>query len=135
MKYVVVRVYQRRRLFLDIPFVFPEIVVHSIAYEGFKIALAAQYPGKDGFHFAPLSAGFLNSMDLISISCNGKSSSLGVASRGPADDALIRSADYGSCMQPHGSPRAMPRIRCKATNARGGNCDCGFGQCVKGNVL
>lgn len=134
MKYVVARVYKNRKLFLDVPFVFPELVVHSVAFEGFRSALLAQYPVKDGYTVKPLSAGFVNSMDLIDIRCTGNSTTLEVASRGVEDDNLLRMADYGSCMQPSGKPKPYRRERCKATNLRG-NCACGLGQCIRGNVL
>lgn len=29
----------------------------------------------------------------------------------------------------------VSRVRCSATNLRGGNCGCAFGQCKKGNIL
>jgi hypothetical protein len=40
----------------------------------------------------------------------------------------------------NGGVQAVPaakvsRIRCSATNLRGGNCGCAFGQCKKGNIL
>lgn len=73
----------------EIPFIFPDHLVHSEMVHGLKTALIAQ-----GFkdNAKVISAGFYNQM---TGSASGDSDSLGVASRGEEDSRLILMADYG----------------------------------------
>lgn len=96
MKYVVCRVYKKRRLFLDIPFVFPELLSHDLAYEGFRISILASWPAEQGYSVRALSAGFISSFH-VGPGCYGDSTTLQLKSRGKKDDALLSMADYGAC--------------------------------------
>lgn len=91
MKYIVMSV-KSNGVALEIPVVFPDILVHAFMATTTKCALEEQFPGAE---VVPLSAGFLSSMD-CQAECYGKSETLNLESRGPADDHLIKMADYGS---------------------------------------
>lgn len=97
MKYIVCRIYHKRKIFLDVPFVFPDIISHITMYEGAHTTLTMIWPEHDGHKVKCLSAGFINSIENMG-ECYGKSDTLGKKSRGELDTKLLRMADYGSCM-------------------------------------
>jgi len=98
MKYIVCRVRKHRKIFLDIPVVFPDLLVHAVMFEHVRNALLAQWPSRQGYSIRPLSAGSIASIENFG-ECHGESESLGVKSRGKLDTELVRMADYGSCMR------------------------------------
>lgn len=91
MKYIVMGVLTKSGLDCEIPFVFPDLVVHLNMATVCKVLLEDQFKGAD---VRVISAGFINSIDVTS-ECYGKSESLGVTSR-PEDTRLIKMCDYGS---------------------------------------
>lgn len=95
MKYIVCRVNRDGEQFLDVPFVFPNLLVHSMVFSQMRALLENQYfDSKAKTEVVALSAG-----DIIFSEtgwCSGKSESLGVVSRGELDDKLIILNDYGS---------------------------------------
>lgn len=95
MKYIVMRVKNggsTQTLDLEIPFVFPGIMVHSEMAQRLKPLLVQQYHTVD---VEAISAGFINSADFSLSCCHGKSESLGLKSR-KEDSALLKMCDYGS---------------------------------------
>lgn len=99
MKYIVCRVTLKRRKFLDVPVVFPDLMVHSVMYEAIARGLAEQFTPAEGYRVRPLSAGSLASID-NRFECHGDSTSLKLKSRGSKDTHLLRLSDYGSCFDP-----------------------------------
>jgi len=91
MKYVVMSV-RLGELNIELPFVFPEVCVHSTMAFGFDRALRQQYRGA---LVRPVSAGFISST-AIEEGCHGDSETLQLKSRGEVDDKLINMMDYGS---------------------------------------
>ena len=109
MKYIVCRVQNDKEIVCDIPFVFPDMMVHSMVFAQMRALLEMQFfHSKKRNEVIALSAGEFSSMafeeHIMETNpnqagmCHGKSDSLGVKSRGKEDDVLIRMADYGSCM-------------------------------------
>lgn len=92
MKYIVMQVKSKKVGTLEIPFLFPEIVVHSDMAKAAAHLLRGQF--QDGV-IVPISAGFFCSPDL-DIVCHGKSESLNLESRPKVDSQLIMMSDYGS---------------------------------------
>lgn len=96
MKYIVMRVTGSQgdehgpALSLEIPFIFPTMLTHSIVAVAMKAALAESFKASVS---EPISAGFIN----ITGRCYGLSESLNLASR-PEDTSLIHGSDYGSCI-------------------------------------
>jgi len=92
MKYVVMQM-RLKTMLVEIPFVFPDLIVHSefVKFSASRI-LKYQFPG--AISIECISAGFVNSMDL-EVCCTGESESLRLKSR-PEDSNLIRMCDYGS---------------------------------------
>jgi hypothetical protein len=92
MKYVVMQVVSKTGMRLEVPFLFPDVCVHSVIAKALLPGLHEHWEDCD---ITPISAGFLSSMD-IDASCDGESESLKLKSRGEEDDRLIRMSDYGS---------------------------------------
>jgi hypothetical protein len=91
MKYIVMSVKPRgSSITIEIPFIFPDKLVHYDVASEMKSVLWRKYLYAE---VSTLSAGFLNFKD-SSVSCFGKSESLGVSSRGMTDDNLIEAMDY-----------------------------------------
>lgn len=99
MKYIVCRVLHDEEPFLDIPILFPDMLVHAMVFTQMRALLEMQYfKASKKTTVIALSAGELSSMPFdCSMMCSGKSDSLGVKSREETDDQLIRMTDYGSC--------------------------------------
>ncbi len=92
MKYIVMRVQPKNStLTMEVPFLFPELLVHSMIAEHMTAALAAHFPEST---IEPISAGFVSSF-AAEDECYGKSDSLKLESR-PEDGRLISMCDYGS---------------------------------------
>jgi hypothetical protein len=101
MKYIVCRIKRDGEFFMDVPIMFPDMLVHSMVFSQMRSLLEIQY-FKNGTktEVEPLSAGDFSSTAFMAGEeriFHGKSSSLGVASR-EVDDRLIGSLDYGSSM-------------------------------------
>lgn len=94
MKYIVLEV-KSKELHLEVPFVFPDIAVHSDMAEHCSRLLRIQF---EGAKVIPVSAGFMSSMGFDDI-CYGESTSLNLKSRGEKDKALLNMCDYGSMVQ------------------------------------
>ncbi len=92
MKYIVMQVLNKSGLDLEVPFVFPEIIVHSMMAEACRSLLSIHFPESD---IKAISAGFTSSM-AFEDDCYGKSESLNLESRPERDNALIKMCDYGS---------------------------------------
>jgi hypothetical protein len=97
MKYIVMRVVMKgskegEHFVLEVPFVFPEIIVHSMMC-GVCVRLCMDTWSK-AMSVLPISAGFVSST-AFEDECYGESESLKLKSR-PEDSDLIRMCDYGS---------------------------------------
>jgi hypothetical protein len=101
MKYIVCQIQRDGDPFLNVPFVFPETLVHSMVFSQMRALLEHQYfSDKKKTTVVCISAGFLSSTVLLTDGpdglCHGESTSLGVKSRGADDDRLLMMNDYGS---------------------------------------
>jgi hypothetical protein len=97
MKYIVLEVTDwtgtgRNKQARELPVIFPEAMIHSEVAHALALMLNAERPGKRTVK--AVSAGNINSMDLMQIECCGKSETLGLQSRGIVDDQLMRMLDY-----------------------------------------
>lgn len=92
MKYIVLNVISKSGMGMDVPFVFPDIIVHSMMAH-VCVDLCKMTWGAD-VDVTPISAGFLSST-AFEDECYGESMSLGLKSR-PEDSRLIKMCDYGS---------------------------------------
>lgn len=101
MKYIVCQVQQNKDPFLNVPIMFPDMLVHSMVFAQMRALLELQYfkVGKKT-EVVCISAGFISSTNISDPDgiCHGESESLGVKSRGKEDDRLFLMADYGSCV-------------------------------------
>lgn len=88
MKYILFEVAVKKDLTLNIPFVFPNVLVHQDAAEHLQHLLCMTF---DTPEVKPVSAGFFNT---LTGQCGGRSESMGLESR-PQDSDLVRLADYG----------------------------------------
>ena len=88
MKYIVIEV--TGNVELQVPFVFPEMLVHAMVAAQMEALLRIQYPGCKA---STVSAGSIN---VTAQSTYGKSVSLDLNSR-VSDGQLINGADYGAC--------------------------------------
>lgn len=97
MKYIVIGVKSKSAdVTQEIPFIFPDFLVHRDVYEMMVMHLLRVNPVAARGTIFKVSGGFLSSLDCSTPNaCHGKSESLGVKSRGEKDSALIRTADYG----------------------------------------
>lgn len=111
MKYIVCQVRKNGEPWLEVPFVFPDMLVHSMVFAQMRALLQNQYgiSSDDKVDVVAVSAGALSSMDL-STSCYGKSDTLGITSRSEVDDQLLRMADYGACNNPQPVVKKPPRV-------------------------
>jgi hypothetical protein len=91
MKYIVMEV-KDENITLEIPFLFPDIVVHAVAAEHIGYGLVEQWPKAK---IKPISAGMVQSLD-CQVECSGESTSLNLKSREAIDTQLILMSDYGS---------------------------------------
>lgn len=94
MKYIVMRAEVNDEMALELPIIFPDILVHA------DVAKCVGWMMQEQFK-APvkaISAGFLNSIEFDGI-CYGKSESLGLSSRGSVDEKLIKMCDYGGTIK------------------------------------
>jgi hypothetical protein len=91
MKYIVIRV-SMEVLKFELPFIFPDKLVHCEVARVMVNLLRDQYPLSP---VEPVSAGFLSSMD-FDCECFGESETLHLKSRGEVDSALIAMYDYGA---------------------------------------
>jgi hypothetical protein len=99
MKYIVCQVQRDGAPFLNVPFVFPDVLVHAMVFSQMRALLEMQYfSAVHKTEVTALSAGEFSSTVFEDPSglCHGKSSTLGVASRGREDDALLGMSDYGA---------------------------------------
>lgn len=79
---------------VEFPFIFPEAMIHLDVADALTKTIKGML-GFQGVVIEPIAAGFMSSM-ATNPNCNGKSSTLGVGTRGAIDDALIKMLDYGS---------------------------------------
>ena len=94
MKYIVIEVRFSNDHCLEVPFIFPEFIVHADMADRMKQYLASEY--KDTT-VTTIAGGFVNSMEVGSgIRPTGESTSAKVKSRGNKDKQLITMCDYGS---------------------------------------
>ena len=94
MKYIVMSVKQNKAdgFSLEVPFMFPDAVVHLYMSTVAKLVCEQQWKNCE---IKCISAGFFSSTALEA-NCYGKSESIGIKSRGERDAYLIRNSDYGS---------------------------------------
>ena len=88
MKYIVIAV-KTGEITRELPFVFPSIMVHSQVAQSLIHRITISHGWNDA-HL--VSAGEVSFFD--GISCSGKSTTLGLESRGAIDEELIRMFDY-----------------------------------------
>lgn len=91
MKYIVMEVKMPKGGTLEIPFVFPDIIVHAMMAQVAKPLCEATWPG---CITKPIAAGNFCSLDLT-CECGDWSETLNLYSRGDTDSQLLRMADYG----------------------------------------
>ena len=95
MKYIILKA-KKGATSITLPIIFPDMLVHDHVARCLSLLLSLMYPTHK---VAVCAAGFVSSVDVgRTIECNGESTSIGVKSRGERDTALIRMADYGSCL-------------------------------------
>lgn len=88
MKYVVLEVKQKV-LSIEIPIVFPSLLIHSEVAESIQHSIKINH----GWDSVPIAAGDFCPIDCH---CSGRSTTLNLDSRGKKDSALIHMNDYGS---------------------------------------
>lgn len=95
MKYVILEVSRDGQPMLEVPFVFPDFLVHKEVADSMRLHICVKH-SMDGVvtSVKPVGAGFLASPDFHH--CHGESESLKLKSRGKVDDRLISMCDYGS---------------------------------------
>lgn len=93
MKYIVMEVELTKGHKLEIPILFPDILVHDTIAKQMVHMLYRQFLSSSDVRC--VAAGFVASIDM-QISCHGRSESLNIASRGEIDSDLIKMTDYGS---------------------------------------
>jgi hypothetical protein len=91
MKYIVMDVKKPGGFHLEVPFVFPDMVVHHMMAQVCKALCEATWPETE---VKPVSAGFVSST-AFEDECYGESETLGLKSR-PEDSRLIQMCDYGA---------------------------------------
>jgi hypothetical protein len=91
MKYIVLQVIHNAHV-KEVPFIFPDYMIHEDVAIRMSVALQAMWPGAA---VKPISGGELSSLD-INANCHGSSSTLGVRSRGAEDSRLFSTFDYTS---------------------------------------
>lgn len=106
MKYVVLKVTDHRSTcdeqdtVREVPFVFPEELVHSMVAEAMtKMLTRESWEAKRYRTVEPLSAGFLHSMTFAAgaktgFFCHGRSESMKLSSRPELDSRLLVNYDY-----------------------------------------
>lgn len=90
MKYVVMRVKVASDQYREMPFIFPNMCVHSEIADSIKENLALVHQWLD---VETVAAGEV-SLFTANIQCGGHSSTLDLKSRGEQDELLIRMMDY-----------------------------------------
>lgn len=95
MKYIVIGMEHTNGMKIEIPIMFPEVLVHVEVAQAIKELLQNQFKSSK---IAPISGGFINSADCTDIDCCRESTSLKLKSRGELDTVLIKMSDYGSCI-------------------------------------
>lgn len=91
MKYIVLQVITKD-IVRELPFIFPEAVVHSQMKNAMSRLLTFEYKADS---VTCVSAGFISSIGVGTVGqCYGESESIGVKSRGPEDDKLLMMLDY-----------------------------------------
>lgn len=100
MKYIVCQVQKDGKPFVNVPFIFPDIMVHSMVFSQMRALLELQYVSSTAVTTViPLSAGELSSTTFDSDhTCFGESTSLKIESRLGEDSNLLAMCDYGSCL-------------------------------------
>ncbi len=97
MKYIVLEVTSEKVGIMEVPFMFPDLMVHS------QVSLAMQRLLYDMYKpcvVQPISAGFFSSFEFDSRKCcYGESESLKLKSRGIIDSSLLSGCDYGSWLK------------------------------------
>lgn len=79
---------------MELPFVFPEAMIHSFVAAQLTAMLKMQYPKHE---VTCVAAGMMSSMTFSEAEPHGKSDSLGgLPSRGDQDLRLLMMSDYGS---------------------------------------
>lgn len=91
MKYIVMQV-KSGTMTLEIPFLFPDCIVHAMMAQVAKPLCEATWKNSAA---SPISAGSISSADCWA-DCYGDSETLKLKSRGEIDSELINGADYGS---------------------------------------
>lgn len=115
MKYIVFRLTKAGDSHgLEIPIVFPDILVHLYVAEHLKSMLSMQYPHHEA---TVVSAGDVSSMAFQGEIFSGRSTTLGIGSRHKQDAELFAMCDYGGAHVFVGEPD--PQIK-KEAMARGG---------------
>lgn len=101
MKYIILKVTDyadnttEPDLVREIPFIFPDICIHSDVAEYMTRMLRRERPDGRLREIEAVSAGFIHSMSIGGKgACNGKSETLNLNSRGDQDTALISTFDY-----------------------------------------
>ncbi len=94
MKYIVMHVELQKGGQLEIPIMFPELLVHKDIADAIKDVLIAQFKGSV---VKPIAGGFVNSAD-CAVECCRESTSLKLKSREEEDSQLIQMSDYGGCI-------------------------------------
>lgn len=94
MKYIVLEVSLANIPQLEIPIVFPDILVHAIVAEHQLAACLKHYPGATAKAIAAGDVKF----EWDGPRCFGKSESLQLTSREDVDSNLIRRCDYSHCV-------------------------------------
>ena len=91
MKYIVLGVIHESGMKMEVPFIFPEHIVHAMMSQVCKVLCEATWQDST---ITPISAGFVSST-AFEDDCYGESETLGLKSR-PEDSRLIKMCDYGS---------------------------------------
>lgn len=86
MKYIVLEVQHPDRGRIEVPVVFPEVLIHK------QVAMALRHCD-DMRSAKPVAAGFLSSFGMADVACYGRSESLDLNSRGAVDSKLMETLD------------------------------------------
>lgn len=75
----------------EYPIIFPEALVHADVAEALIKTMQTTLPKAK---VKAVSAGTVNSLDMLDINCHGESTTLGLKSRESQDNNLIKMMDY-----------------------------------------
>lgn len=92
MKYIVLSAELGRGHSIELPIIFPDVLVHAQVAEH-MLSLVRSTHGTS--KVTVVSAGILSSLEFEG-GCHGESTTLNIKSRGKKDDHLIKMHDYGS---------------------------------------